>query len=65
MAYMSSPPVGIGTPGRFGGFNNAKPSGANPVNNSDVDVPWYASGPAWVIVFLIAGYILVFQTLKG
>jgi hypothetical protein len=30
-----------------------------------VDVPWYESGPFWVLVFLVMGYILVFQTLKS
>lgn len=28
------------------------------------DVPWYESGPFWVLVALVLGYILVFQTLK-
>jgi hypothetical protein len=55
--------------GRFGVRppNSSMPSGANPASPSDsgVAVPWYASGPVWVLVFLAVGYILVFQTLKG
>jgi hypothetical protein len=29
-----------------------------------MEAPWYASGPFWVLVFLVVGYLLVFQTLK-
>jgi hypothetical protein len=62
-------PVGIMQPGRFGGMtpNATMPRGSNPTNTVDagVDVPWYASGPVWVLVFLVVGYVLVFQTLKG
>lgn len=55
--------------GRFGQTppNASAPRGnasANPVQ-AGVEVPWYASGPVWVVVFLVVGYILVFQTLKG
>jgi hypothetical protein len=53
--------------GRFGARvpNTSTPSGSNQVDSSDVETPWYASGPVWVLVFLIVGYVLVFQTLKG
>lgn len=27
-------------------------------------VPFYESGPFWVVVFLVVGYVLVFQTLR-
>lgn len=54
--------------GRFGVSppNGTRPAGGNPQSPSDagVDVPWYASGPVWVLVFLVVGYILVVQTLK-
>jgi hypothetical protein len=55
--------------GRFGVVppNASAPRGANPASPTDagVSVPWYASGPVWVLVFLAVGYVLVFQTLKG
>jgi hypothetical protein len=54
--------------GRFGVHppNAISPRGSNPASPQDagVEVPWYQSGPVWVILFLVAGYILVFQTLK-
>ena len=54
--------------GRFGVRppNASMPGGSNPQSPSDagVDTPWYASGPAWVLVLLVVGYILVSQTLK-
>lgn len=54
--------------GRFGVTppNATQPSGSRPQSSEAAgDVPWYASGPVWVLIFLIVGYILVFQTLKG
>ena len=55
--------------GRFGVMppNASMPRGNNPSSPSDsgAEVPWYASGPVWVLVFLGVGYVLVFQTLKG
>lgn len=53
--------------GRFGVTvpNRMAPSGSNPQDTSEVETPWYASGPVWVLLFLVVGYILVFQTLKG
>lgn len=53
--------------GRFGQMvpNTSAPSGSNPTNPSEVQEPWYATGPVWVVLFLVVGYILVFQTLKG
>jgi hypothetical protein len=61
--------VGINQPGRFGAMvpNATMPRGNKPSSPTDagVDVPWYASGPVWVLVFLVVGYVLVFQTLKG
>jgi hypothetical protein len=61
--------IGIQQPGRFGVIppNATTPRGSNPANPTDagVEVPWYASGPIWVLVFLAVGYVLVFQTLKG
>lgn len=55
--------------GRFGVTppNASMPGGGNRQSSTDagVDVPWYASGPTWVLVFLVVGYILVFRTLKG
>ena len=54
--------------GRFGVTppNAYRPGGSNPQSPSDAgaEAPWYASGPTWVIVFLVVGYILVVQTLK-
>jgi hypothetical protein len=54
--------------GRFGVSppNGTAPRVGNTQSPTDagVDVPWYASGPVWVIVFLAVGYILVVQTLK-
>jgi hypothetical protein len=54
--------------GRLGGRppNATAPSGSNPQSAQAAgERTWYASGPFWVIVFLVAGYVLVFQTLKG
>lgn len=54
--------------GRFGVIppNASAPRGNNPQSSEAAgDRPWYASGPTWVVVFLVVGYILVFQTLKG
>jgi hypothetical protein len=55
--------------GRFGVTppNASSPRVGNTQSPTDagVEVPWYASGPAWVLVFLVVGYILVFQTLKN
>ena len=49
--------LGNGTAPRVG--NSQSPTDAG------VEAPWYASGPTWVLIFLIVGYILVFQTLKN
>jgi hypothetical protein len=54
---------GIGRFGVSGPANSAAPAGQNRVTSSQ-ETPWYASGPFWVLVFLVVGYILVFQTLK-
>lgn len=54
--------------GRFGVVpsNSTRPAGSNPQNPQEAgDVAWYESGPVWVILFLVVGYILVFRTLKG
>lgn len=54
--------------GRFGVTppNASQPRGSNPQNPEEAgDVPFYASGPAWVLVFLIVGYILTYRVLKG
>jgi hypothetical protein len=54
--------------GRFGVVppNANAPRGSNPQSAEAAGEPaWYASGPFWVLVFLVVGYILVFQTLKG
>lgn len=53
--------------GRFGVTppNLRAPSGSQTVDTSGVETPWYLSGPVWVLLFLIVGYILVFQTLRG
>lgn len=45
--------------------NTRAPGGSNSVDSSEVETPWYGSGPVWVLIFLVVGYILVFQTLKG
>lgn len=60
------PQTSMGYAGRFGAGNAVAPSGANPQSASAAgETPWYAGGPFWVLVFLVVGYILVFQTLKG
>jgi len=51
---------------RFGGFGppNRNPGQTvSPVSDA-TSTPWWQSGPVWVMVFLIVGYVLVFQTLK-
>ena len=55
---------GISRFGVAGPVNSTAPAGANRVNNDPGDTKWYESGPFWVLVFLVVGYILVFQTLK-
>jgi len=54
---------GLGRWGVSGPPNRGTPTGIMPINNS-MDVPWYESGPLWVLVFLAVGYVLVFQTLR-
>jgi hypothetical protein len=44
--------------------NRSAPAGANTVTSSPDDTPWWEAGPLWVLVFLVVGYILVFQTLR-
>jgi len=54
--------------GRFGVLppNATTPRGGNYQSTEAAgEAPWYASGPFWVVVFLVVGYVLVFQTLKG
>lgn len=54
--------------GRFGVTppNTGAPSGSNSVDAGAAgEVPWYASGPVWVVVFLVVGYLLTRQTLRG
>lgn len=66
MIGISQASMGVG---RFGVQppNGTTPGGYNLQSPTDagVDTPWYSSGPAWVLVFLVVGYILVFQTLKS
>lgn len=61
------PAIGITQPGRMGYAsgppNRSAPSVGGSARSPD-DVAWYESGPFWVLVFLVVGYILVFQTLK-
>jgi hypothetical protein len=54
---------GIGRFGVSSPANLVAPAGQNRVSNSQ-EVPWYESGPFWTLVFLVVGYILVFQTLR-
>lgn len=68
-SMVGIPRTSMGFGGRFGMTppNATAPGGsamASPVQ-AGVDVAWYESGPFWVIVFLVVGYILVFQTLKS
>lgn len=62
-------PVGIQID-RYGKMlpNSSKPSGANainPINSPGVaGIPFYESGPFWVLVFLTVGYILVYRTIR-
>ena len=53
---------GINRFGVVGPANSVAPAGGNRVTSS-TETPWYASGPFWVLVFLVVGYVLVFQTL--
>jgi len=55
---------GISRFGVAGPVNSSAPGGSNRVSNSPGDVKFYESGPFWVIVFLVVGYVLVFQTLR-
>ena len=61
--------MGIGIPngvisyGASGPPNRSAPSGTARVSNSN-ETPWYEGGPLWVLIFLVVGYVLVFQTLK-
>jgi hypothetical protein len=61
-------PVGISNGmNRFGVTgppNRTAPAGQNAISSSPDDTPWYESGPFWVLVFLVVGYVLVFQTLR-
>ena len=54
---------GINRWGVSGPSNQISPSGITGVTQPS-DVPWYESGPLWVLIFLAVGYILVFQTLR-
>jgi hypothetical protein len=65
MRAVGIPQASLGV-GRFGVTppNAVAPSGSNDVTG-DPEPRWYESGPLWVLIFLVVGYILVFQTLKG
>ena len=64
---MSPPPIGLRQPGmnRFGGSNTspAAPTMTSAANDADA-TRWYESGPFWVMIFLVSGYILVYRTLR-
>lgn len=55
---------GIGRFGVSGPPNRSAPAGANPVTNDAGSTKWWESGPLWVLIFLIVGWILVYQTVK-
>ena len=38
---------------------------AGPGGTQNSSRPFIGSGPFWVLAFLVVGYILVFQTLRG
>jgi hypothetical protein len=54
---------GIGRFGAYGPTNSNAPSGNNPITG-DPDKQWYESGPFWTLVFVFAGWFLVFKTLR-
>ena len=60
--------LGITQPGLVGrsasGPSNVMAPAPGGTAHDPGNVPFYASGPFWVLVFLGIGYILVFQTLK-
>lgn len=63
-------PVGM-TLSRFGTMvpNYNAPGGGNPValgvqSGDAAAISWYESGPFWMILFLVAGYILVYRTIR-
>ena len=64
---MQPPPVGLRSPGinRFGGTTSgaAGPIMTSTANQADA-TRWYESGPFWVLIFLVAGYILVYRTIR-
>jgi hypothetical protein len=50
--------------GASGPPNRSAPSPGSRITSSPDDTPWWESGPLWVLIFLVVGYVLVFQTLK-
>jgi hypothetical protein len=54
---------GIGRFGVSGPGNQLAPAGNGQARDPS-QIPWYSSGPFWTMVFLIVGYVLVFQTLR-
>jgi hypothetical protein len=56
---------GIGRFGVSGPPNRSAPAGGNPVTSNNTGVTkWYESGPLWVLIFLVVGWVLVYQTVK-
>jgi hypothetical protein len=59
--------IGIAQPSRLG-YASGPPNRSAPAPGggarSPDSVAFWESGPFWVLVFLVVGYVLVFQTLK-
>jgi hypothetical protein len=55
---------GINRWGASGPPNRSAPAGGNAPTSSPDETPWWEAGPLWVLIFLVVGYVLVFQTLK-
>lgn len=55
---------GMNRYGVTGPANRGMPAGNNAVSDPD-SKQWYESGPFWTLVFLLVGYMLVFQTLRS
>jgi len=55
---------GINRFGVSGPVNSSAPAGSKGITG-DPGVQWYEAGPVWVLIFLVVGYILVRQTLRG
>jgi hypothetical protein len=57
---------GIGRFGVSGPPNATSPGGANTVTSSNTGAPkpFYQTGPFWVIIFLIVGWLGVYRTIR-